>query len=277
MDFKKVSMAFIGALAAGALFTACPGAEGTLYSECTSDLACSTGEICHPDASVCVQTCTSGNDCGDEARTCAAIGDDDERQVCQCSTDALCAGFAEGLSCAMDQGAVCKGDGTGGGGGGDGTCEGQGQSTCDYGDFCDDGECTAAPQATASCQNFDSRGITWSPESGSGPVIYEVTRISPISGFCGADAKPFSARVLAYHPDGTFPSQRTNLSGFFYVRVNGAESDATLLMTNENYRISNEGKNGEFNLTFCGAQSLNSMQVGLYFTNGNEVCANVSG
>src|SRR5690606_6021060 len=275
MDFKKVSIAFIGALAAGALFTACPGGEGTLYGECTTDLSCGTGEICHPDAGVCVTTCTDANDCGDEAKTCAAIGDDDDRKVCQCQTDALCAGFAEGLTCDL-QSAVCVGDGTGGGGNAD-SCEGQGQATCDYGDFCNDGECAAAPQADDSCPNFDRRGITWTPEDGTGPVIYEVSTISPISGFCGADSKPFSARVLAYNANGTFPTQRTALQGFFYVRVNGTESDATLLMTNENYRITNGGKNGEFNLTFCAATNLSSVDVGLYFTNGNEVCASVDG
>ena len=275
MDFKKVSIAFIGALAAGALFTACPGGEGTLYSECTSDLACGTGEICHPDAGVCVTTCTDANDCGDEAKTCAAFSDDDDRKVCQCTTDELCAGFAEGLSCGTS--AVCVGDGTGGSGGtlGD-ACEGDGQSTCDYGQFCDT-TCQAAPQATASCENFaNGPGINWSAESGTGPVIYSVTSIAPWTGFCADDAQAFTAKVLAYNANGTFPATRTALSGFFYVRVDGEERDATLLMNDSRYRITNDGKNGEFDLTFCAAQDLNSVQVGLYFTNGNEVCSSVT-
>src|SRR5690606_27081291 len=217
MDFKKVSIAFIGALAAGALFTACPGGEGTLYGECTTDLSCGTGEICHPDAGVCVTTCTDANDCGDEAKTCAAIGDDDDRKVCQCQTDALCAGFAEGLTCDL-QSAVCVGDGTGGGGNGTlgEACEGDAQSTCDYGQFCDT-TCQAAPQADESCQNFaNGPGINWSPESGTGPVIYSVTSIAPWDNFCsGTGLTAFTAKVLAYHGTGTFPANKDDLSGFF--------------------------------------------------------------
>ncbi|HLT28968.1 MAG TPA: hypothetical protein VK013_02935, partial [Myxococcaceae bacterium] len=209
----------------------------------------------------------------------AAIGDDDDRKVCQCQTDALCAGFAEGLTCDL-QSAVCVGDGTGGGGNGDGTlgeaCEGDAQSTCDYGQFCDT-TCQAAPQADESCQNFaNGPGINWSPESGTGPVIYSVTSIAPWDNFCsGTGLTAFTAKVLAYHGTGTFPANKDDLSGFFYVRVDGEERDATLLMNDARYRLSNGGKNGEFDLTVC-ADATNSIQVGLYFTSGNEVCSTVS-
>lgn len=281
MDFKKVSIAFIGALAAGALFTACPGAEGTLYGECSSDLACSTGEICHPDAGVCVTSCTDANDCGDEAKTCAAVSDADERTVCQCQTDELCAGFAEGLACAIDQGAVCKGDGTGGNPD-EGTlgqaCEGDAQSTCDYGQFCDT-TCTAAPQATDACENFDSKGIEWTPESGTGGVIYSVSRIAGgVAAYdCEqADQVKFSTKVLAYLPadsDAVFPNTRQQLGNFFYVKVNGDEVDAGIwLMKDAQYRISNDGKNGEFDLTVCAPAGSTQVQMGLYFVGGNEVC-----
>src|SRR5690606_1617317 len=103
--------------------------------------------------------------------------------------------------------------------------------------------------------------------------------IAPWTGFCSGDAQAFTAKVFAYRTEGTFPANKDDLSGFFYVRVNGVESDATSLMgTSENrYRITNDGKNGEFDLTFCVAQDIeNSIQVGLYFTNGNEVCATVT-
>jgi len=277
MDFKKVSLAFVGALAVGALFSACPGdGTGTLYGDCTSDLTCSSGEICHPDAKVCVKTCETADDCGSEAKTCAEVTEGSDQKVCQCSTDALCAGYEAGLSCDLAT-AVCKGEGGGGTDGGvvGSACTGEGQSTCNYGLFCDStSKCAQAPLATASCENFEDKGIDWTSSS-TGPVIYSIESIAPWTAFCSADSKAFTARVKAYNANGTFPSRREDMSGFFYVTVNGTERDATLLMNDARYRITNQGKNGEFDLTFCAATNLSSVQVGLYFTNGNEVCANV--
>lgn len=271
MDFKKVSLAFVAALAAGALFSACPGETGTLYGDCTGDLTCSSGEICHPDAKVCVKTCESADDCGAEAKTCAEVKTGSDQKVCQCSTDELCAGFEAGLSCDLGT-AVCKGEG----GSTDKSCQGEAQSTCSYGEFCSNSECTAAPQATASCENIvNGPGITWKPESGTGPVIYSVETIAPVAAFpCdNADQVKFSARVKAYNANDKFPATRQQLGNFFYVKVNGQQVDAGLfLMRDAQYKLSNESKNGEFDLTFCTAPGSTQIQIGLYFTKGNEVC-----
>lgn len=279
MDFKKVSLAFVGALAAGVLFSACPGdVNSTLYGECTGDLSCSSGEICHPDAKVCVKTCDSTNDCGDEAKTCAEVTEGSDQKVCQCTTDVACGNFAEGLTCDLAT-AVCKGEG--GGNTDEGAvgaaCTGDAQSTCNYGLFCESSKCADAPHADASCQNFaNGPGITWTAASGTGAVIYSVEKTTPFTNFCAADSQAFTARVKAYHATGTFPATRSAAAGFFYVTVDGVKKDATLLMNDSRYRISNEGKNGEFDVTFCAGTSLSQVQVGLYFTNGNEVCATIA-
>ena len=58
------------------------------------------------------------------------------------------------------------------------------------------------------------------------------------------------------------------------MRVNGTQQSAVSLMRPSGYNVS--GKNGEFLLNFCQETGATTVQIGLYFTDGNEVCANIT-
>ncbi len=74
------------------MLSACGGGE-ELGGECTTNADCSAGEICHPRAQVCVQTCETSADCPDTAKNCEVLaGTSPEARICKCQTDALCAG-----------------------------------------------------------------------------------------------------------------------------------------------------------------------------------------
>ena len=254
MDFKKVSLAFLGAMAAGALFAACDGLDGaTLYNACTTDLSCSAGEMCHPTAGVCVQTCDTADTCPSESKTCAPISATNATKVCQCSTTALCQGVDAALTC--DNAArVCTSGGSTDAGTDAGTgvacefgtcasgevcnngfcataasCTGSAQGTCAYGQFCNGTTCSDVTPRPSTCANFtaDSNpGLTWTPATGTGPVIYSVEKLSGDDSFCSTSAPVgFRAKVKAYRTDANFPTTRTDLNGFFYVKVNGTGSE----------------------------------------------------
>jgi hypothetical protein len=301
MDFKKVSLAFLGAMAAGALFAACDGLDGaTLYNACTTDLSCSAGEMCHPTAGVCVQTCDTADTCPSESKTCAAISATNATKVCQCSTPELCQNKDAALTC-DNTARVCTSGGTPTDGGTDagtectigtcadgevcnnGTCataaacSAEGQSSCAYGQFCENTTTCADVAPAPTCSNFTSTG---SPEvnftsSSTGPVIYSIEQMAGDSSFCGAAAPVgFKARVKAY-TQGTWPATVAGLNGFFYVLVDGSEKSAVPLMRpTSGYIVS--GKNAEFQLNFCQETGATQVQVGLYFTNGNAVCSTIS-
>lgn len=157
----------------------------------------------------------------------------------------------------------------------DKSCEGDAQSTCAYGEFCAAGACEPVPQADATCENFDKKGITWTAAEGTGPVIYSIESITPVAAYpCQQDDQvKLSARVKAYNANDTFPTTRQELGNMFYVKTNGDEVVAgTFLMRDAQYKISEDKKNGEFDLTFCAAPGATQIQIGVYFTAGNEVC-----
>ncbi|MET0403243.1 MAG: hypothetical protein ABW123_12605, partial [Cystobacter sp.] len=216
---------------------ACPGG-GREDLSCDSDATCLESELCHPQAKVCVQTCTAAADCPDSAKKCEAISGGNTQNICKCSTDALCqtdssVADASTLSCDKTY-SVCKTTGTGGGGGGGNSrptpgaaCTGSSQSTCASGLFCSNSKCESVPEATATCENFSKSLPNWNPSS-SGPVIYSVTRASYEEGSsrCKSDApNAFIVRARAYRPDSNWPDTRAGLSGFFYVTVDGTELD----------------------------------------------------
>jgi hypothetical protein len=283
MQLRKMTL-MIAAL--GLALTACPGG-GREDLSCTADTDCSEDgtEICHPQAKVCVQTCTSSTDCPDSAKTCEAISSANSQKICKCSTDALCqtderVTDASTLSCDTTF-RVCKSTGTGGGQTPPGAaCTGSSQSTCAYGQFCNGSTCAAAPEAAATCENFQQNRPNWSTSS-SGPVIYSVAKVSyqAKSSYCAADAPhTFIVGVRAYRTDQNWPDTRAGLSGFFYVRTDTQRIDvvnAGLLVPGTGYnRTASNPKDAEFNVYLC-RPTADAIQVGFYFTGGNPVCGNI--
>jgi hypothetical protein len=216
MQLRKTMMMLTALSALSVVMTGCPGEEeGSL--KCTMDADCIEGEICHPTAKACVQTCTAGADCPASAKTCAAISTSDNRQICQCSTDQLCATNVEGSVCSTldkvctpkctadaDCGAnrtcdtatgQCKAGGSGTtctyGSCAAGevcsattnrceagaTCTGEAQSTCGYGQFCGTGKCQEVAKPT--CANLAGKTavVNFNPAAGTGNIIYKVDKV----------------------------------------------------------------------------------------------------
>lgn len=299
MQLRKMMLVLSALGAMSGLMAGC-GDDDPSGTTCSSNDDCAENEICHPDASVCVMTCTTGSDCPDTAKTCAALGGSSSQAntlICQCSTDALCNSGSDGtgsLVCSeLDNVCVpkcdsnddcgsgrvcdtasgqCEEDDTG-----PTTCSGTGQSTCLYGQFCSSGTCTEVPAPT--CANFDpaqnGKQPVWTPSS-TGPIIYDITQISYTEDrWCSGGVTP-KARVRAYIPATsslTFPQNIDDLSGFFYVRVNGTQEGGENDITPSSYTVSNGGKNVEFTINFCPGAGSTRLSIGLYFTNGNEICA----
>jgi hypothetical protein len=103
---KRIGLIGLTSAALTFVFVAC--GESVLPDEgCSTDSDCDTenGEICHPQAQVCVQSCTTSEDCPASAKTCEAIdapadgGTGTGTLICKCSTDALCATENAGFVC----------------------------------------------------------------------------------------------------------------------------------------------------------------------------------
>jgi hypothetical protein len=117
MQLRKMTLmlAVLGAMSM--VLTGCPdGGRDSLA--CTENGDCIEGEICHPNAKVCVQTCPGGTgaECPDSAPNCAALSTTDSTKICQCSTTQLCqrderVSDASGLSCSTTH-KVCTDGGT---------------------------------------------------------------------------------------------------------------------------------------------------------------------
>ncbi len=293
MQLRKTMMMLTALSALSVVMTGCPGEEeGSL--KCTMDADCIEGEICHPTAKACVATCTAGADCPASAKTCAAISTADNRQICQCSTDQLCATDVEGTVCStLDKVCTpkCTADADCGAGrtcdtatgqckagGNTGTaCTGTAQSTCSYGQFCSNSKCEAAPVAPATCQNFSASRPNWSASTSNGPVIYQAStlRYETNSSLCQTgDAYILSIR--AYRTDADWPATRAGLSGFFYVNTGGQQTDVVnqgLLIPNTGYnRNPNNLKDAEFQTYLCPGSNVSSIQAAYYFTGGNPIC-----
>lgn len=297
MQLRKTLWMLTALSAMSLVMTGCPEDGGGDSLTCTSATDCLESEICHPTAKVCVQTCDSGSDCPDTAKTCAAVSTTDSTKVCQCSTDVLCntgretadlvcstldkvctekctsdAACGAGRTCDTATG-QCKAGGTTN----PTTCTGTAQATCAYGDYCSNSTCTAAPVAPTTCQNFSSNRPSWSATSSSGPVIYELTKLryeANSSNCQSGDAYIISIR--AYRTDANWPDTRNGLQGFFYVTTGGNQTDvinAGLLLPSTGYnRNPNNLKDAEFQTYLCPGSNVSSINVGYYFTGGNPVC-----
>ena len=82
-------------------WTSMTGAVGLLALACTvttpADLSCKSNrdcldsEICHPDTLLCVELCTTKNDCPgkEEDKVCEALSPTNSTRICKCLVD-LC-------------------------------------------------------------------------------------------------------------------------------------------------------------------------------------------
>ena len=298
MQLRKTIWMLTALSAMSLVMTGCPE-DGETSTTCASSTDCLESEICHPTAKVCVTTCTAATDCPDTAKTCDAVSTTDTTKVCQCSTDALCnkdretadlvcstldkvcttkcttdASCGTGRTCDTGTG-QCK---AGGGNTGD-SCVGEGLSTCSYGQFCTAGKCAAVPAPT--CANFTpaqgGKTPVWTTSS-TGPIIYEVTQVSFANdSFCsGAGDMTAKARVKAYTTGTAFPTSKDDLNGLFYVRVNGTELGGKGLIRPSEYAVSADGKTATFTMNFCPGATATALSIGLYFTGGNEICAQLT-
>ncbi|WP_426730467.1 hypothetical protein [Myxococcus faecalis] len=302
MQLRKMMLVLSALGAMSGLMAGC-GDDDPSGTTCSGNDDCAENEICHPDASVCVLTCTTSNDCPASAKTCAELGGTSSQSdtlICQCSTDALCNGGSDGTSsnlvCSnLDNVCVpacdsnddcgsgrvcdtasgqCEEDDTG-----PTTCSGEGQSTCLYGDYCSSSTCTAVPAPT--CANFDpaqgGKQPVWTISS-SGPIIFSITKQSwaPDTNsmpWCGA-ADTVKVQVKAYQPansNNRFPDQRSGLQNLLYVKVNGTEENGVNLIRPSEYATSQNGKVATFTMNFCPG-AINTLSIGLYFRDGNEIC-----
>jgi hypothetical protein len=228
----------------------CSTLDEVCVQKCTSNAACGTGRTCNTTSGQCEVETPQGAQC--------TFGQCQANEVCQYAANAAVGNCAAAPS-----------------------CTGTGQSTCAYGQFCNaSGKCQDVP-TTQGCENFDAHPSlpTWQPTTGTGPIIYRHEKLSfgteASSPFCASTA-PVNAktRVHVYRTEGTWPTDKTAIQGFFYVRVNGTQTDATQLVRPSGYVVN--GQNATFDVNFCLPSGATTIQFGLYFTNGNEYCGRVS-
>jgi hypothetical protein len=298
----KLMLAVLGAMSM--VLTGCPDG-GRESLTCTDNTECIEGEICHPSAKVCVQTCTAGTDCPSSAKTCEAIGGGNNQMICKCSTDALCqtdervsdastlmcntafkvcapAGTTApactknedctgGQVCDVASG-MCKAPTTGA------TCQGEGKSTCTYGEFCNipsgtSGTCAAPPAPT--CENYTNFTAKTTELGTTGPILYKAALQSAnVEQFCDpATPKRVKVKLSAYSST-AFPDNKDALNGFLYVRVNGSTTSGPGLIssTTGNYVRSTDNLQADMIVSFCVAETSKTLSLGFYFKGGNFLC-----
>lgn len=231
--------------------------------KCSSDAACGAGrkcvnEQCKADAAVCTPACTGNQVCDPSSKTC----------VDKCTWDGSC---AAGKVCNITSG-VCETAAT---------CSASAAqpSTCAYGQYCTaSNACAWVPKAT--CTNFSgATPADWNPATSTGPIIYSVTgTIAPNTTWCAGGGDHVAAVVKAYmNPNtaDTFPATKSEVQGFFYVKVDGSTNDVTNMMQNADYVRASDGKSVTMTL-HTGCYTSNTISFGVMSTTGNEFCAQIS-
>jgi hypothetical protein len=290
MQLRKTNLLLAALFATGLMLTACGddnGGDGNAL--CAQDSECGDNEIC--SAGFCMQKCDSAADCPDTNKNCVAQSATSTQKVCKCQTDSLCQGDSGNadLKCDASSGACTT---TGTSNPTPTSCTGTGKDVCAYGYECVSGTCTAL--ATGTCSNIASakeptssyEPKTWTPTiSNQGPVIYEVTQTTYATdaSFCpSAGSYHVVARVNAYGNSGfTFPSTKTGLGNFFYAQTSGqtqpvCTTDTTGCVGVTNYSSATSGttSTAQFDVNFCWNQT--TLQIGLFFVNGNGACKDLA-
>ena len=280
------------ALAASLALAAC-GSLPNLFDSGTPGCSCTASQVCHPVTNTCVATCTSASTCPSASQTCSELAGTTSK-VCSCTSDNMC-GLTEvcqgwgqcaakctgasscpsGYTCNSTSGVCSKPGGNDAGM----TCTATNQQpdNCGYGRVCQTGgACQDAQKGT--CSNFSGTHSTssWTPASGTGPVIYSHVDENPDdNGACTAGTA-FTVTLRAY-TSGTFPANKSNLPGFKYVTTTGTEIDIpSMLLQQANYTVSTDMKHATMKFTLCSTVAMTSIQAGFYFTGGNPYCANLS-
>ncbi|GHG82872.1 hypothetical protein [Comamonas sp. JC664] len=296
MQLRKMMLVLTALGAMSGLMAGCDD-PATAQGSCISNDECGESEICHPTAQVCVQTCNSGSDCPDTAKTCAPLGGtgaNANTRICQCSTDVLCNGgtgsSSTDLVCSnLDNVCVtrctsnseCTGTrtcntGTGQCEEGDNepepgqSCSGEGRTTCGHGLICTNSVCSEPPAPT--CQNY-----TQFPNKAdlgtTGPIIYKVETVSAVvdQAFC-PNAKRLRIRVSAYSST-AFPARSNDLNDFFYIFTDGRRQNATVSASSGNYTVSGTNNDqAQIVVSLCVAENSTTNSAGFYFKDGNFYC-----
>lgn len=263
---------------------------------CTSDASCGTGKVCHPVTKACVPSCTGSVDCPPTAKTCAKFdgtaGSMTAPGFCQCSTDALCGGnlvcstatkmcenkctsnsnCPSGFTCNTTSGQCTSGGSDAGSDAGTGCDKNNPQpDTCGYGSACTDTNMCEAITDDRSCPNISSSTRPAWTSASTGPVIFNVVDEADEASACASD-NAFTVTVYAYAGTGTtFPTQKTNLPGFFYYTSSGNPVDIpAVLLQQSNYTLYGNTVMGA-KFTLCSTAT-SSLVAGFGFTNGNGWC-----
>jgi hypothetical protein len=223
----------------GATDLVCSNLDKVCAPKCTSDAACGTGRTCD----TATGQCKAGSTGGTCSPACGA------GQVCDTSTR------------------TCVNNGA--------ACTGEGQSTCVYGSqFCSSSACTALPAPT--CQNYTN--LSNKSVLGTTGVITYSARVASAAtdtAFCGTtDTKRVKIAVSAYSST-PFPATKDDLSGFFFVLVDGMPKSGTAAVSSSagNYTVSGTNRErAEIVVSFCRPPDSTTLSTGFYFTSGNFLC-----
>ncbi|RKG67825.1 hypothetical protein D7V80_14635 [Corallococcus sp. CA054B] len=289
MQLRKM-MVMLAALSSMSLaLTAC-GDDATTVDSCTSDTDCSSG-FCNTTAGVCMETCESAADCPDSEKECAVLaGSSKTQKVCQCKTDELCkTDDSSTLVCGTvskrceEPGsgpAACTKDADCGAGNtcntttgecspAATTCTGEGKATCSYGNACYSGTCSAPP--TPTCENYQNFGNKAALGT-TGPIIFKVATTSAANdtNFCPASEPKRVKITISAYSDTAWPATSAELSGFFYVLVNGTPRAPSISSSTGNYTVS--GNRADIVANLCVASTSSTVSLGYYFTGGNFAC-----
>ncbi|AKJ06197.1 hypothetical protein ATI61_11060 [Archangium gephyra] len=262
---------------------------------CTDDSGCFASEICHPTAKVCVRTCTGSFDCPVSAKTCEAVNSTYTQKVCKCSTDTLCnveratadlvcsnvervcmpkcttdAQCVTGKICNTATG-YCEAKVTDTNGS---PCSGTGQSTCNYGTYCDSRVCSPLPAPT--CPNYEN--FTNKSSLGTtGPILFgaRVVGVTSDTSYCPASSPTRVRIMLSAYSSVPFPTTKDALGGFFRVSVAGSVVDAPQLVDSAagNYIVMGTNwERADIIVNLCASSSSVTLSTAFYFTNGNFLC-----
>ncbi|WP_224368445.1 hypothetical protein [Hyalangium versicolor] len=254
----------------------CPATEKTCapftgasknICQCSTDQLCngvgstSTDLVCSTVDKVCVERCTSDASCG-TGRTCnTGTGQ------CSASGPKACTPACTGNQVCDTSTGTCVNNGA--------TCSGEGQSTCAYGSqYCGSGTCQALPAPT--CQNY-TNFTNKSSLGTTGTIIYKATVDSSTTdtAYCGSTNPKRVKIALSAYSSTPFPQTKQELSGFFYVVVEGTQDDAVKSVSTSagNYTVSGTNRErAEIVYSLCRPANSTTTSTGFYFVNGNFLC-----
>ena len=241
------------------------------FCQCSTDALCGGSLICSNTTKQCTSKCTSSASCSNGAMCDTTSG--------QCLGGNIDAGTDAGVT---DAGTACAFGGT--------SCTNSEicdlttshckpsvvcnsanpqPDTCGYANYCDT-SCKQVGKPT--CANFTPPNGKTPLFNGTstGPIIYSIDDGTDIASFCHTTEKAYSFTISAYATT-DWPTTKSAVQGFKYVKQDGTELDATSLLGNSSYTAT--GKIASFKVTLCSSTVMSNLGAAFYFTNGNEVCA----